>query len=62
MNKKTNVEEILENFPSNPEIYSWLRSQDYQREQGEQEYILLYELDIPRILKEFTEYILKKSK
>lgn len=30
----------------------------FQKSQGEQEYMMLFEIDMPKILKAFTEYLL----
>lgn len=46
-------------LPSNEEIWRWWKTQKFQREQGEQEYTLLYEIDLPKILKAFTEHLIQ---
>ena len=46
-------------LPSDEEIWRWWKTQKFQREQGEQEYTLLYEIDLPKILKAFTEYLIQ---
>lgn len=46
---------ILRNFPDNVEIWKWWQTQKFQKEQGEQEYKMIYEIDLPKILKAFTE-------
>lgn len=51
--RKTNV---IRNFPDNVEIWKWWQTQNFQKEQGEQEYTMIYELDLPKILKAFTEH------
>jgi hypothetical protein len=35
------------------EVLGWLNGKRFQREQGEQEYMMLYELDLPKIINEF---------
>ncbi len=45
-------------FPSNPEIYRWINEKKFQKAQGEQEYMMLFEIDMPKILKAFTERLL----
>lgn len=47
------------NFPSNKEIWEWWETQKFQKEQGEQEYTMIYEIDLPKILKAFIQHILK---
>lgn len=42
-------------FPSNSEIWKWWQTQNFQKEQGEQEYTMIYEIDLPKILKAFVE-------
>jgi len=46
-------------FPTNPEIFKWLSEQGYQTDSGEQEYTMMYELDMPKILGDFVKYIAK---
>jgi len=40
---------------TNVEIWKWWQTQKFQKEQGEQEYIMIYEIDLPKILKAFVE-------
>lgn len=47
------------NFPSNKEIWEWWKTQKFQKEQGEQEYTMIYEIDLPKILKAFVQHMLK---
>ena len=59
-----NAETFMENLtpielPSNEEIWRWWQTQKFQKEQGEQEYTMLYEIDLPKILKAFIENINK---
>ena len=42
-------------FPDNVEIRKWWQTQKFQKEQGEQEYTMIYEIDLPKILKAFVE-------
>jgi hypothetical protein len=44
--------------PSDEEIWKWWKEQKFQRVRGEQEYIMIYEIDLPKILKSFTEHFL----
>ena len=46
-------------LPSNEEIWRWWQTQKFQKEQGEQEYTMLYEIDLPKILKAFIEHFSK---
>ena len=46
-------------LPNNEEIWRWWQTQKFQKEQGEQEYTMLYEIDLPKILKAFIENINK---
>lgn len=47
---------VVHSFPSNVEIWKWWQTQNFQKEQGEQEYTMIYEIDLPKILKAFTEH------
>lgn len=46
-------------LPSDTEIWRWWQTQKFQKEQGEQEYTMLYEIDLPKILKSFTEHLIQ---
>lgn len=46
---------VIRSFPDNVEIWKWWQTQKFQKEQGEQEYTMIYEIDLPRILKAFVE-------
>jgi len=46
-------------LPSDEEIWRWWQTQKFQKEQGEQEYTMLYEIDLPKILKSFTEHLIQ---
>ena len=46
---------VIGSFPDNVEIWKWWQTQKFQKEQGEQEYIMIYEIDLPNILKAFVE-------
>ena len=46
-------------LPSDEEIWRWWQTQKFQKEQGEQEYTMLYEIDLPKILKAFIEHFIK---
>jgi len=56
--KKENIRKnnVIRNFPDNVEIWKWWQTQNFQKEQGEQEYTMIYEIDLPKILKAFTEH------
>lgn len=59
MKNKSNSELKNIPFPTNIELWKWFRNQKYQTEQGEQEYTMIYECDIPKILKDFHDYLTK---
>jgi hypothetical protein len=46
-------------LPSYEDIWKWWKTQKFQKEQGEQEYTMLYEIDLPKILKAFIEHFNK---
>lgn len=46
-------------LPSDEEIWEWWQTKKFQKEQGEQEYTMLYEIDLPKILKSFTEHLIQ---
>ena len=46
-------------LPSDEDIWKWWKTQKFQKEQGEQEYTMLYEIDLPKILKAFIEHFNK---
>jgi hypothetical protein len=46
---------VNRSFPDDVEIWKWWQTQRFQKEQGEQEYTMIYEIDLPKILKAFTE-------
>ena len=50
MNSITPIE-----LPSDEEIWKWWQTQKFQKAQGEQEYTMLFEIDLPKILKAFIE-------
>ena len=49
--------DVSRSFPDNVEIWKWWKTQNFQKEQSEQEYTMIYEIDLPKILKAFTEYL-----
>lgn len=58
------IEKHLKNLtpielPSDEEVWRWWQTQKFQKEQGEQEYTMLYEIDLPKILKSFTEHLIQ---
>ena len=52
---------VSHRFPANPEILEWWKTQNFQKEVGEQEYTMIFEIDLPKILKAFTEYLLNDA-
>jgi hypothetical protein len=48
--------DAIRSFPDDIEIRKWWQTQKFQKEQGEQEYTMIYEIDLPKILKAFTEH------
>lgn len=52
------IADVMHRFPDNPEIWKWWKTQKFQKEQGEQEHTMIYEIDLPKILKAFTEHLL----
>lgn len=52
------IADVMHRFPSNTDIWRWWKTQKFQKEQGEQEYMMIYEIDLPKILKAFSEYLL----
>ena len=44
-------------LPSDEDVWRWWQTQKFQKEQGEQEYTMLYEIDLPKILKAFIEHL-----
>jgi hypothetical protein len=51
----------MENQFTAQEIYKWFAKQRFQREQGEQEYTMIYEIDLPKIINQFIkDYSLTK--
>ena len=53
--EQLNETDVIRSFPDNAEIWKWWKTQKFQKEQGEQEYTMIYEIDLPKILKAFTE-------
>lgn len=47
-------------FPTNIEIWKWWETQKFQKEQGDQEYTMIFEIDLPKILKAFSEHFNNK--
>ena len=52
------IGDVMHRFPDNAEIWKWWNGQKFQKEQGEQEYTMIYEIDLPKILKAFVEHLL----
>lgn len=44
------------------EIWEWWKTQKFQKEQGEQEYTMIFEIDLPKILKSYVNEINEKLK
>jgi hypothetical protein len=57
--KEMEKEQRSINLPSYEDIWKWWKTQKFQKEQGEQEYTMLYEIDLPKILKAFIEHFNK---
>jgi len=55
-NEPSCLDAVIRSFPDNIEIWKWWKTQKFQKEQGEQEYTMIYEIDLPKILKAFTEH------
>lgn len=49
---KNKLYEAAKNL-SDIEIFKWLKEQKFQTEQGDQEYTMMYEIDMPKIFKKF---------
>jgi hypothetical protein len=47
---------VIRSFPKNSEIWEWWQTQKFEKEQGEQEYTMIYEIDLPKILKAFLDH------
>jgi len=58
VNKNDLLPVVMHRFPDNLEIWKWWKEQKFQKEQGEQEYTMIYEIDLPKILKAFAEHLL----
>ena len=56
LNQQSSLGAVIRSFPDNIEILKWWQTQKFQKEQGEQEYTMIYEIDLPKILKAFTEH------
>lgn len=52
------IADVMHRFPDNPEIWKWWKEQNFQKEQGEQGYTMIYAINLPKILKAFTEHLL----
>jgi hypothetical protein len=55
LNQPSCLGAVIRSFPDNVEIWEWWKTQKFQKEQGEQEYTMIYEIDLPKILKAFVE-------
>lgn len=51
--KNDSYGEVKEFTPK--EIFEWFQSKSFQREQGQQEYTLIYEIDLPKIINLFIK-------
>jgi len=47
----------MNKLPSRPEIYEWLKLQNFQTEDGCQEYSMYYDVDMPTILNKYVKWI-----
>lgn len=45
-------------FPDDLAIWEWWNAQNFQKEQGEQEYTMIYEIDLPKIFKAFVGHFM----
>ena len=45
-----------ESAPSEVEVYKWLREQKFQTDQGEQEYTMYFDVDMPEILEKYYQW------
>lgn len=56
---KDELEEILSQSisltPDIKDIQIWLSKQSYQKEYGEQEYMMYYDVDIPKIIQDYIK-------
>ncbi|MFS0489922.1 hypothetical protein [Leadbetterella byssophila] len=43
-------------FPSDQDIWDWWEMQNFQKEEGEQGYTMIFKIDLPKILKSFFDY------
>lgn len=48
--------ECNKEFPSDQDIWDWWKMQNFQKEEGEQEYTMIFEIDLPKILRSFFDY------
>ena len=46
-------QQIAEDEITEEDIWKWWKTQNFQKEQGEQEYTMIYGIDLPKILKAF---------
>lgn len=46
-------------LPNHEEVWRWWQTQKFQKERGEQEYTMIYEIDLPKILKAFIQNLSK---
>lgn len=53
--KALTIPVVIRSFPDNVEIWKWWQTQKFPKEHGEQEYTMIYEIDLPKILKAFVE-------
>lgn len=58
--KKLPIQNVMHRFPSNVEILEWWKKQNFQKEQGEQEYTMIFEIDLPKILTDFLKWALSQ--
>ena len=56
--EREKITDVTHRLSSNPDILEWWKTQNFQKEQGEQGYMIIYEIDLPKILKAFSEYLL----
>ena len=57
---EANAQPQLYDVPSNPEVYQWLRDMKYQTDDGAQEYIMYFDIDMPKILDDYFKWRLNR--
>lgn len=55
---KLSLGDVMPRLLTDKQIWEWWETQKFQKEDGEQEYTMLFECDLPKILKAFSEHLL----